>query len=293
MIFCSNCGNEAADGSKFCNVCGKALIVPAKTEPTVTVLRCPSCGAIINSFTGKCKSCGCEFSGLEASRSIKEFTQKLAAMGTTEQRINLIKSFPIPNTKEDIMEYMILASSNIGYHEDINARREQADYEEAWLTKFIQAYQKAKLVFEHDNDFPKIQTMYENALSRRENIEKEHKIKLLKDFILKNIGTTLGIAILLAAFIMDITGANSSLVELAGIITLIISANTTLRKQDTGLSDFLLAAGSGAFSVILSVNSDFPVYETLVLWKKLIYQRLDQSAEYFFAIVFPIPSRPG
>lgn len=252
MIICSNCGNEAAEGSKFCNVCGKALDVSKKTEPTVTVLHCPSCGATINSFIGKCESCGCEFSGLEASKSIKEFTQKLAVIETAEQRINLIKSFPIPNTKEDITEYMILASSNIGYNEDISVSREQATYEEAWLTKFIQAYQKAKLVFEHDKDFPKIQTMYENALSRRENIEKEHKFKLLKDLILKNIGVAFGDAMLLAALIMDIAGANSSLVELAGIITLIVSANTTLRKQDARQADYLLAAGSGAFSVILS-----------------------------------------
>lgn len=61
-----------------------------------------------------------------------------------------------------------------------------------------------------------------------------------------------GIAMLLAAFIMDITGANSSLVELAGLITLIVSSNTTLRKRNAAQADYLLAAGSGAFSIMLS-----------------------------------------
>lgn len=251
MAFCSNCGNEMAEGSKFCDVCGQRIVTPGKKERTVIVLRCPSCGASINSFKGKCESCGCEFIGLETSKSIKEFSDKLITFETTEQRINLIKSFPIPNTKEDIMEYMMLASSNIGYGEGLNDLEEQSDYENAWLTKFIQGYQKAKLVFEHDNDFVKIQTMYENAMARRENLENERRLGLLKGLLLRNIGAASGVAALLIALMMDVTENNAALIELAGVITLIVSAST-LKKRDAGQLDCLLAVGSGLCAVVLS-----------------------------------------
>lgn len=35
MVFCSNCGSQAADGSKFCSGCGNAIGIPSVT-PTQT-----------------------------------------------------------------------------------------------------------------------------------------------------------------------------------------------------------------------------------------------------------------
>lgn len=251
MAFCSNCGNEMIEGSKFCDVCGQRVVTPGKKEQTVTVLRCPSCGASINSFKGKCESCGSEFFGLKISKSIKEFSDKLIASETTEQRINLIKSFPIPNTKEDIMEYMMLASSNIGYSEGMNDLEGQSDYENAWFTKFIQGYQKAKLVFEYDKDFAKIKTMYENTMARRENLENERRMDLLKSLLIKNLGVACGGVALLVALMMDVTKNNASFIELAGVIILIASAST-LKKRDARKLDCLLAIGSGLCTVVLS-----------------------------------------
>lgn len=73
---------------------------------------------------------------------MKEFSNNLLNTDEFGQKLEMIKTFPIPNSKEDIIEFMILASSNIGYTEQKNKMDEA--YEDAWVTKFMQGYQKAK-----------------------------------------------------------------------------------------------------------------------------------------------------
>ena len=61
---CPKCGNEVADGKKFCGQCGSPLGAPAGTEPgrsTGSVESsgpvCPKCGAALTpgkKFCGKC-----------------------------------------------------------------------------------------------------------------------------------------------------------------------------------------------------------------------------------------------
>ena len=106
MAYCSNCGNEIKDGSKFCDSCGNEVQRNEKEKQKAKIMNCPQCGAIINTFLSKCESCGTEFRGLDVSQSVKEFAQKLSEADSDKQRLNLIKEFPIPNTKEDIMEYI-------------------------------------------------------------------------------------------------------------------------------------------------------------------------------------------
>lgn len=74
-------------------------------------------------------------------------------------RVLLIRNYPIPNTKEDIFEFMILASSNISGDNSFSLS-------EAWKSKFEQGYQKAKLLFCDEPEFEKIQTLYEKTQKR-------------------------------------------------------------------------------------------------------------------------------
>ena len=77
-------------------------------------------------------------------------------MVSDEQKATLIRNFPISNTKEDIFEFMILASGNIvGECNEILFN--------AWLSKFEQCYQKAILIFSDDTDFIKLQNLYEQT----------------------------------------------------------------------------------------------------------------------------------
>ena len=90
---------------------------------------------------------------------------------TEKQILNKIRTYSVPNTKEDVFEFMILASSNINMSaimaespsdaganstEELNAMKARND---AWQTKMEQVYQKAKFAFGDDADFIKIQNL--------------------------------------------------------------------------------------------------------------------------------------
>ena len=54
-----------------------------------------------------------------------------------QQKANLIINFSVPNTREDILEFMILASSNIDVKKGIDD-----EVTKAWLSKLDQVYEK-------------------------------------------------------------------------------------------------------------------------------------------------------
>ena len=92
------------------------------------VKKCPNCGEVIPAMAIKCNSCGYEFRDVEASSSIRKLFEQLNAidsqrvgelntMGMAEDPIlnkkkEVIRTFPVPNSKEDILEFLSLAFPN-------------------------------------------------------------------------------------------------------------------------------------------------------------------------------------
>ncbi len=200
--FCAYCGSpRAIIPSHQQNNEEKRLIV---NEGNIHI--CPSCSAKVNSFQTNCPYCGHEFRDVRPSSALKEFEAKLQRVqtsklsisernsepvkvnylnpfsvleaeiqkdhkitGVTQEKLKIIESFPIPNTKEDITEFMILASSNIDplVLGGLNAGGRSLDnyYNslelcKAWKVKMDQAYKKAKVSFGNDPDFYKIENIY-------------------------------------------------------------------------------------------------------------------------------------
>lgn len=263
MKYCRNCGNKLNDNAKFCEACGTRIEDEAKQAK---VLICPRCGDVINSFTGKCKSCGTEFYNIDASKTMKEFSNNLLNTDEFGQKLEMIKTFPIPNSKEDIIEFMILASSNIGYTEQKNKMDEA--YEDAWVTKFMQGYQKAKMVLACDREWNRIQKLYDETIERLDNISSERDKKRIIGLLQKNIGVIIGAVVMLISVWMDLTGANSSMMEIITIIILIASAST-LKRRAAEYMDYGIAAVSGlllvAFSFLLDNGSVFELSGAIVL----------------------------
>ena len=111
---------------------------PAKNKPSVA--KCPQCAAAIESFSTSCPYCDAEIKNIKTANSVNEFynklnelessreedeTNPLKAIGKTyakmfsaggifgggkagQQKRELIKNFPIPNAKEDILEFLAL-----------------------------------------------------------------------------------------------------------------------------------------------------------------------------------------
>ena len=158
MAFCSNCGERIEEGANFCNKCGKPVnenYSSRKVTYEGEIHKCPNCGEILNSFVSNCPTCGYELRSVNTSNTVKQFVLKLeqieanrdnidvdlrrkdpnALTKTDEQKVNLIRSFSIPNTKEDILEFLILASSNINTKSWLDNDRSNS----YWNTKIFKA----------------------------------------------------------------------------------------------------------------------------------------------------------
>lgn len=172
------------------------------------LIKCPNCGEVLSSFTVNCPVCGYEIREVKASSAVKEFALKLEAIEakreyekprgllatsyalqriskTDEQKISLIKSFSVPNSKEDMLEFMILASSSInmsGYDSaNSNISKSQKELNAAWLSKVQQVFEKAKRSNFADDTFLEIEEIYNKC---HENISKSKKKGIIKWFLM-------------------------------------------------------------------------------------------------------------
>lgn len=228
MAFCTECGHKLADGAKFCFECGAKVNVPitSRGESRKTVYdgeihKCPNCGDILDAYESVCETCGYERRGTKATSSIQELAQKLEAIETQrppkkvtsiftqaftqghisktdEQKINLIQSFPIPNTKEDIMEFAVMAISNVdpdvfstmSMSNPYNNAPKQA-ISNAWFSKFEQAYQKGRLMF---GDSAELENMHSLYVRKKKSIRiKKNAIWIAYGIIFGFLGLVVGI----------------------------------------------------------------------------------------------------
>ena len=208
------------------------------------MLYCNNCGKELDSFTVVCPACGCEIRDKKATDSVKEFYSDLLIARTTNEKAYLIRSYPIPNAKEDILEFMILACSNIPGEENQNIY-------EAWLVKAQQAYQKAKLLFGQDSDFAKIQQIYDNCIESIDAENRQEMNKYILETVIRNGISCVGIFILVVAVIMDRTGGNASLMEIVGGIVLIAFA-AGLNKRKAFFIDYIVSAVCGLLMLWLA-----------------------------------------
>lgn len=248
MAFCINCGCELIDGAKFCNECGKAI---EKTEETPKrkvvyegeIHKCPQCGEVLKAFVSNCPICEYELRDKKVANSSQKFYQEVKTARDLSEKTNMIRNFPIPNTKEDIIEFMILASSNV-VGEDSN------EVSEAWAAKFEQAYQKSQLMFKNDDDFEKVQHLY-NEWHLNVNDEKTRKNrKAIVEIFMRNIAACVGAFLIVVCAIFDL---DSVAIELVVYVVLIVSA-CNLNKRTGYPIDYVVAAASGVMTMLFSYN---------------------------------------
>lgn len=208
MAYCSNCGKKVESDAKFCSACGKPIstIINGGLNESA---HCPSCGHLISALAVTCPACGYEIKQREVSHSIKELSDKLETIDKkrdslirgvvrsfngnslsekAEEKAQVIRSFPIPNTKNDVFELMYMAISNINAKVLVNeystdTGMSSKDYAaqkhivSAWFDKMEQVYQKAKVAFGTDPDFIKMQSVYEAKKQEIEGLKHQNKGK--------------------------------------------------------------------------------------------------------------------
>ncbi len=207
MAFCQNCGHKIDGNAKFCQECG-TVIEPDSTERRTVyageIHKCPNCGEVLDSFVSNCPSCSYEIRGAKTSSAIKEFASKLAEIDSKsdhgrfskaiktslnidsltkneKKKVSLIKNFIVPNSKEDMLEFIILATSSINYqaYDFMNTRMPKSErhINDAWYSKVKQVYEKVKIINPLDNTFVEIKKLFDECNS---NIKKAKKKAVIK-----------------------------------------------------------------------------------------------------------------
>ena len=157
-----------------------------KSNKMGDVKKCPSCGGIVETFSTSCGDCGHSFNNIEAVSSaqklhdqlqeiekeernrvrtkVSSFTSRLTGPAADEiqadrqmeeriktRKASLISSFPIPNSKEDILEFLSMAIPEAGKKPNFLMRlgATGALYK-AWLSKAEQIIMKARFSMKED-----------------------------------------------------------------------------------------------------------------------------------------------
>ncbi len=147
------------------------------------VKKCPNCGANVGSMAAFCPECGHEFSNIDANRSVQRLSDQLAAINDKpidgifmdeddradyieEERIRLmcqcIKTFPLPTTKEDLLEFISYAVPQSTSKSSVFG---DAELKKAWKSKANEAIAKSKIVLQKDPDSLAIIEEYEKQLN--------------------------------------------------------------------------------------------------------------------------------
>ncbi len=167
----------------------KQQLQPKQTEVTPKsnkfgdIKKCPACGAVIESFDIKCSDCGIEFRNVKKNGSINKLF-KLLNNAKEEKREQIITTFPIPNTKEDIVEFLSLALPKATIEED-----NELLY--AWKAKCEQVMIKARFLLKNDpKTLGEIEKMYSIEKRKKEKRKKREIIigSIISVFIITLIG---------------------------------------------------------------------------------------------------------
>ena len=154
-----------------------------KQEFVGIIKKCPNCGQILKSFQAKCPACGLELQEIDVSKGAIKFAEYYAKIEDEKQRIEWVKNFPVPNSREDLIEFALLANQQVcahaktsgekwkslsGAYSDFREEQHQLntwarmrgkvidekltdeDFFIAWKQKFDFVYKKAKISFADD-----------------------------------------------------------------------------------------------------------------------------------------------
>jgi hypothetical protein len=180
-------------------------VAAPKSDKYGDIKKCPACGAIIQSFTGKCGDCGHEFRNIESEVTINKLFDALmeadnipkdsfrelsndtggGIMGNLmggmmshsnrlnderrlekldkdhkekihSRKVQIISNFPVPNTKEPLIEFLTLGISKAilikkSFFSKLTSTEEEHNaLVPAWKSKIEQVVMKAKMSMRED-----------------------------------------------------------------------------------------------------------------------------------------------
>ena len=187
---------------------------PKRKEKAGNIKTCPSCGSPVKALALNCSDCGHEFSNTTANSTIKNLELKIETerkkyisknseaeggddwAGQTfneEELPRIIKNFPIPNSKEDLIEALSFMSSKV-----ISSTDTESEELNAYQAKALEVITKLSLM-------PNIET---HILNRVKEIEAQ--MEKVKSKNARNLWLTIifgfGFVYIMYAFIAKLFG---------------------------------------------------------------------------------------
>ena len=137
------------------------------------VLKCPSCGAQVVGGSALCPECGYAFSNVGANSSYEKLSAKLEAIevayrdkvsisipfvgvsNKVKEQANVIRMFPVPNTRADLLEFLASMSAQISSMKQNQSMQvfEEQTMRKAYEAKYEECVNKARISFANDPDF--------------------------------------------------------------------------------------------------------------------------------------------
>lgn len=167
MKFCTKCGKQLNDDAKFCDTCG-APVSGTQTPPPIpgtnenvgddtkrkevfvgVKRKCPVCGVEVPAFALTCPQ-GHELSGISVSKTSKDFQEGLIKYEGKEER-DFVASFPIPNEKEELGNFMLMVASIL--KQDMQNGADQMRVS-SFLSKFDEIKSKVYMMLKLKKDDP-------------------------------------------------------------------------------------------------------------------------------------------
>ncbi len=233
MAYCKNCGKEISASDKFCRYCGTSTSDSGTSDTRKNKckycgipldpfkIKCPACGnttgkstsseatkkltsrlaeidartlpkaehdtSFIESIFGKSKS--------KKEREHEEDEERLEAFQEEKikQKAEEITSFIVPNTKEDIIEFLILSNSQ--------AKISDGKEKKAWSSKFNEVYSKAEILLQEDADFNRLK----NEFQKDKKARNAKKIKITSAISFSSIMFVLIIGLLISFLVINNT----------------------------------------------------------------------------------------
>ena len=233
-MFCSKCGKKLADDARFCDGCGSPIGAQEQPKDEIKSLSCPACGCPISFNDVTCPGCGREIQGRKVSSAINILVDNLASETSETKKIELIKTFPIPNSREDIIEFMLLASTNFDAKYYISHKNVE-NVAEAWLVKIDQCYKKGLLMFDRPYDRATIEKIYNDVHAQLNKTKKTKLILLITGIVTIILGA---VGMIASSRLSDEVTAKMPLfiaaivVLIAGIILTVFGAKKKKTKDE-------------------------------------------------------------
>ncbi len=177
MAFCTNCGHQLAEGAKFCYECGVKVNSSTASQGEARKIvydgeihKCPNCGQLLNALELRCECCGYELRGSKGSAIAQDFANGIRRLeekggkGVISRMATYISTFPVPNSREELLEFLVLSASNIDIRAYSFGASELSEAKKlisnAYYAKFEQVYSKAQAIFGRTPNFSDFEVIY-------------------------------------------------------------------------------------------------------------------------------------